>query len=137
MLRDCPLCLLGNSQAMPSYRQSIQRAVGDLPLRGGRSQWMQPIQLLSLSDLLATSAQHHSLASWPMDPSAASPLHVAKSSGELAFVPCVPMLRDCPSAYSATRRLCHLIGGQSGGQLETCPRAEEAREGREVTVSIT
>src|SRR6266704_2003614 len=84
MLRDCPLCLLSNSQAAPSYRQSFRQAVGDLP-----------------------------------------------------FVPCVPMLRDCPSAYSATHRPCRLIGGQSGGQLETCPRAAEVREGREVTVSTT
>src|SRR6266702_679524 len=30
MLRDCPLCPLGNLQAVPSYRQSIWRAVGDL-----------------------------------------------------------------------------------------------------------
>ena len=36
-----------------------------------------------------------------------SPLQVAKSSGELAFVPCVPMLRDCS--------LCLL------GNLQTAP----------------
>src|SRR6266702_2155996 len=35
MLRDCPLCLLGNSQAAPSYRWSIWQAVGDLPLSSG------------------------------------------------------------------------------------------------------
>src|SRR6266571_8481432 len=33
--RDCPLCPLSNSQAMPSYRQSIQWAVEDLPLSSG------------------------------------------------------------------------------------------------------
>ncbi|KAH9033088.1 hypothetical protein EDB85DRAFT_1890371 [Lactarius pseudohatsudake] len=33
--RDCPLCLLGNSQAAPSYRWLIQWAVGDLLPRSG------------------------------------------------------------------------------------------------------
>ena len=42
------------------------------------------------------------------------------------------VMGTAPSAYLATRRPCHLIGGQSGGQLETCPWEAEAREGQEV-----
>ena len=41
------------------------------------------------------------------------------------------VMGTAPSAYMATRRPHRLIGGQSGGQLETCPWEVAVREGGE------
>jgi hypothetical protein len=97
---DCPLCLLGNSKAMPSYRRSIRWAVGDLPPRSGSeggggghsgTAWFWFVLCLCCC-LRPTSL----LASWPMGPCAVSPLQVTKSSGGPVSVPCVPMLQGLP-----------------------------------------
>jgi len=137
MLRDCPLCLLGNSQAMPSYRWSIRQAVGDLPPssrskgggggHSGRDLFNFFLCLISLLPL-------PNIPLWPpgpWTPEPQAPSRLLKAQGSWPLCHAFPCLGTAPSAYSATCRPRHLIGSQSGGQLKTCPQAGEAREGGE------
>src|SRR6266702_5669961 len=135
MLRDCPLCLLSNLQAVPSYRWSIWQAVGDLPLSsrskgggGGHS----GCDLFTSFLCLTSFPPLPNIPLWPpgpWTPDLQAPSRSLKAQGSWPLCHAFPCLGTAPSAYLATHRLCHLIGGQSGRQLETCPRAVEVREG--------
>jgi hypothetical protein len=99
----------------------------------GRSQWYSGSGLsfvLCLYCLRPTSL----LASWAHGPlSREPPPGHKKLRGAGLCTMCTHVTGIAPSAFLATRRPRCLIGSQSVGQSETCPREAEAREGREIT----
>ena len=67
-----------------------------------------------------------------------STLQAAESLGEPVSVPRVPRVLEGLPPLPIWQLACRAVsygGGQSGGQLETCPREAEAREGGEVTAT--
>src|SRR6266702_8423179 len=125
--RDCPLCPLSNLQAVLSYRRSIRRAVGDLPPSsgsegGGGGHSGRDLFNFFLCPISLPPPPNVPL--WPpgpWTPELQAPSRLLKAQGSLSLCHAFHVIGTAPSAHLATRRLRHLIGGQSGGQLETCP----------------